>query len=325
MAITRRSLTTGLAAAGLGTALPGALAADIPQIKWATFTPGFIPAFMNCTVARGFDRANGVALSPPIPYSSLTSYFGDFVAGAFDVSFGGWDGFALYNIRGVPVRFICGINPGDLLNIVTLNANFSKIEDLRGKVVAATTTSGTYRLVKSIIHALTGFDLEKEAIIQTVDHPLAGVTLVLADRADAALTWEPSVTIGASKNPKLRVLLNVGELYRQHEKADMPYLGFAVRQEALDRHPGLAGKLAAAFSATVTAMNAEPRATYAAAESLTGLPADTLVRAGESGRLVYRFTSMAEPAGRRALERCSEILASERNLPRTLDANFFAV
>lgn len=99
------------------------------------------------------------------------------------------------------------------------------IGDLRGKVLAATTTSGTFRLVMGLVHAFYGIDLQKEATVQTVDHPLAGVTLVLADRADAALAWEPSVTMGMARDSRLRVLLNMGEAYRQHEKAEMPYLG----------------------------------------------------------------------------------------------------
>lgn len=311
---------SALAAPMIARAAPPAL----PRLTWATFTPGFVPAFMQHTINRGFDREHGVQLAAPLPYSSLTSYYGDFVAGAFDMCFGSWETFAVRSLGGVPMRYLCGINPGDLLNIVTLSDKIQSLEDLRGKTVAATTTSGTFRLLKGLVQKFYGFDLEKETSIQTVDHPLAGVTLVLADRADAAVTWEPSVTMGMSRNPNLRVLLNMGEAYRKHEGAEMPFLGLAIRQEALDRNPGIERSLWKIFAKGADAMNAEPRKAYEAAANDIGLPPDILVKATESGRLKYRFASMADEADRNAVIRSSRILSEAQGLQRAVDQKFFA-
>ena len=324
MKTTRRHFTQGLAATALiGGGATQALAEDLPSLTWATFTPGFVPAFMQYTLDRGFDRANGVALAGPLPYSSLTSYYGDFVAGAFDMCFGSWDTFAVRAFAGVPIRFLCGINPGDLLDIVTMSDKIKSIEDLKGKTLAAPTSSGTFRLMKALVSNFYGFDLEKETSIQTVDHPLGGVTLVLADRADAAMTWEPSVTLGMSKNAKLRVLLNMGQAYREHEKQEMPFLGLAIRQAALDKYPGIAGKLEKTFAAGVNGINNEPERAYQGAEKATGLPASILVQATKSGRLKYSFASMADPEARHAVVRSSEILTTEKDLPHPVTANFF--
>jgi NitT/TauT family transport system substrate-binding protein len=326
MSSTRREVLKGLAAGVSGAALstPYVLRAqDAPRLTWATFTPGFVPAFMQTTIDKGLDRKHGVSLAPPIPYSALTAYFGDFTAGAFDMCFGSWETFAARTLAGVPVRFLCGINSGDLLNFVTRSDAIRSITDLRGKVLAAPTSSGTTRLVLGLVHAFYGIDLQKEATIQTVDHPLAGVTLVLADRADAALAWEPSVTMGMSKSPQLRVLLNMGEAYRQHEKAEMPYLGLAIRNEALERHPGIGARLRAVFADAVTEMGASPGTAYRAAAKAIGLPPDILVQATEAGRLKYRFASMADPAERRGIIRNSEILAQAKGLSAPIPDSFF--
>ncbi|WP_157817334.1 ABC transporter substrate-binding protein [Bradyrhizobium sp. SK17] len=320
--ISRRAFSQGLIGSA-ALAVSPAWAADMPRLSWATFTPGFVPAFMDYTLAKGFDRANGVILDPPNPYSSLTSYYGDFVAGAFDICFGSWDTFAVHAFAGVPMRYLCGINPGSLLNIVIVSDEIKSLTDLRGKILAAPTASGTFRLMKSLLHSFYGFDLEKECTIQTVDHPLGGVTLLLADRADAALTWEPSVTIGAQKNPKLHVLLNMGELYQKHENAEMPFLGLAIRQQALEKYPGIADRLYKIFAAGCEAMNTEPQAAYGASEKTTGLPAATLVSATRSGRLKYVFVSMDDPKSRRAVIRSSEILAAEKDLPKPVTDSFF--
>lgn len=324
METTRRTMLQAAATTAVGFAAPSILRAQsTPDLTWATFTPGFLPAFMQHTLDKGFDRKNGLTIKPPAPYSSLTTYYGDFVAGAFDMCFGSWDTFAVRAIAGVPVRFLCGINPGDLLNLVTLSDKIKSVQDLRGKVVAAPTSSGTFRLMKGLIHAFYGVDLEKETTIQTVDHPLAGVTLVLADRADAAVTWEPSVAIGMMKNPQLRVLLNIGDAYRTFEKHEMPFLGIAIREDALKRNPGVGAKLRAAFADTVESLNADPAAAYRAAEKATGLSTDVLMRATESKRLKYRFASMADPTERRAVVRSSELLTAEKDLPKPVADTFF--
>jgi NitT/TauT family transport system substrate-binding protein len=326
MSSTRRHVLQGFAAgvSGLAISSPNLVRAqDIPRLTWATFTPGFVPAFMQLTLDKELDRKHGVSLAPPIPYTALTSYFGDFAAGAYDMCFGNWETFAVRAVAGVPVRYLCGINPGDLLNFVTKSDSIRTVADLRGKVLAATTSSGTYRLVMGLVHAFYGIDLQKEATVQTVDHPLAGVTLVLADRADAALAWEPSVTMGMSKDQKLRVLLNMGETYRQHEKAEMPYLGLAIRNEAVERHPGIGARLQALFADAVIAMNADPGAAYHAAERAMGLPPDILLRATEAGRLKYRFASMVDAAERRAVIRSSEILTQAKGLSAPITDSFF--
>lgn len=321
----RRQFLQAVAGTAASAALPSlAYAQDLPRLTWATFTPGFVPAFMERTIAQGFDRKHGVELAPPIPYSSLTTYYGDFVAGSFDMCFGNWDTFAVRAFAGVPVKYLCGINPGSLLNLVTMSDSIRTIEDLRGKTLAAPTSSGTFRLMKSMVRAFYGFDLEKEMSVQTVDHPLGGVTLVLAERADAALTWEPSVTIGMTKNPKLRVLLNMGEAYEKYEGTVMPFLGLAIRQAALDKYPGIAAKLDKVFADGAASMQADPQAAYAAAEKDTKLPAATLVSATQSGRLKYLFQSMADPKARQALIRSSEILVAQKDLPKPIDASFFA-
>lgn len=322
MRLSRREFTHGLSAILALSATP-ARSEDMPRLTWATFTPGFVPAFMDYVLAKGFDRANGVILEPPTPYSSLTSYYGDFVAGAFDMCFGSWDTFAVRSFAGVPMRYLCGINPGNLLNIVSLSDSIKSVEDLRGKTLAAPTASGTFRLMKSLVHSFHGIDLEKETSIETVDHPLGGVTLVLADRADAAMTWEPSVTIGMSKNAKLRVVFNIGETYQKHEGAEMPFLGLAIRQQALDKYPDVAASLFKTFADAVHGMNQEPDAAYRASEKATGLPASTLMAATRSGRLKYAFAAMSDPAARRAVTRSSEILSAEKDLPKPVNDSFF--
>jgi len=324
MTINRRQLLQSAAMGAAAAALPGPAFAQLAEVKWASFTPGFLPAFTKLAIAKGIDRKHGVALSDPAPYSSLTAYYGDFVAGAFDLCFGSWDAFALRKFGGVPLKLVCTTNPGDMLNLVTLSPGLKEVADLKGKTLAAPTSTGTYRMMRALIREFFDFDLEKEMKVQNVEHPVAGITLLLADRADVALAWEPSVSIGISRNPALRVLLNMGEIYAARKKEPLPYFGIAVREQALAAHPGLSKKLASVFSETVSTLNSDPKSVFEEAESIGKVPTAVLLNAMKANRLKFVFGSMGEEAQRSAVVRCSEIMTKQGILPRAVDQSFFA-
>ena len=44
---------------------------------------------------------------------------------------------------------------------------------------------------------------------KNADNPAQGVTLVIADRADAAVAWEPMISSGMRRRPDLDVIFSV--------------------------------------------------------------------------------------------------------------------
>jgi len=92
--------------------------------------------------------------------------------------------------------------PAPLAGTIQANGRFAM--DINAIwVPAALQSTGTYRMVRALINEAFGFDMEKDATIQNVDNPAAAVSLLMANRADAALSWEPNITTGLIRKPDL--------------------------------------------------------------------------------------------------------------------------
>lgn len=89
------------AALGLGTLAPAMTHAQA-GLKWANLAPGFTTLLTDYMVAKGIDKANDLPLGKPTAYTSVTTYYNDFVAGNYDVCIGSWDTFASRHLSGVP-------------------------------------------------------------------------------------------------------------------------------------------------------------------------------------------------------------------------------
>ena len=83
-------------------------------------------------------------------------------------------------------------------------------------------------------------------------NPAAPGTLVMANRADAALSWEPNISVGLKKVPDMKVIYNAGDSYRKKFNLDLPYFGVAIRKEVAARDPGVVARLNKAFADCLT-------------------------------------------------------------------------
>jgi NitT/TauT family transport system substrate-binding protein len=288
------------AALGLGTLAP-ALTRAQAGLKWANLAPGFTTLLTDYMVAKGIDKANDLPLGKPTAYTSVTTYYNDFVAGNYDVCIGSWDTFASRHLSGVPLQYVCSVTTGNMINIVTQGKGPSAVQDLKGKTLAAPQSTGTYRMMRAVVKELAGIDLESYAVVQNVDNPAASVTLVMANRADAGLTWEPNVSVGLKRVPDMRVLYNAGEEYRRKVGLDLPYFGVAVRKEAIARDATLIARLNKAFAQCIDGITSKTDEAVTIAGANSGIPSDVLKTAIASKRLEFKHTSMQTDEGRRTI------------------------
>jgi NitT/TauT family transport system substrate-binding protein len=314
----------GLTIGGAGLGIPLTAMAQGAELKWASLSPGFTILITDYIVAKGLDKRYGINLGRPTAYTSVSTYYNDFVAGQYDVCVGTWDTFAARYLAGVPMRFSCAISTGNMINIVVPANGATSLKALEGKTVAAPQSTGTYRLTRAIIKELAGTDLETAMRVQNVDNPAAAVTLVMANRADAALSWEPNISSGIKRVPDMRVLYNTGDEYRKKMGLDLPYFGVGVRAEALARDPSIAGKLDKVFAECVAGILANPDEAASLVEKQSGIPADVLKLAISSGRMQLKHLSMADEKGRQAVKTAAGFLVKAELLPRALDDKFFA-
>lgn len=326
--ITRRrflgtAAASGVAAAGLGFGLRSAWGANT-QVSWANLSPGFTILITQYMLAKKLDEKNGLQLGTPINYTSVGTFYQDFVAGRFDICMGTWDTFAARYLAGVPMQLVCTFTTGDMINIIAPGKGANNVKELAGKTVAALQSSGTYRLTKALIKEYDGIDLETFATVQNVDNPAAAVTLVMADRADAGLSWEPNISSAIKRVPTLKVIYNAGVEYRAKTGLDLPFFGVAIRKELSAKHPQIARNINQAYADCLTGIMGNVDEAVAIGGAGTGIPADVLKLAISSGRLVFKHGSMTDPAARKSVLTAADLLQRNGLLPRKLDDAFFA-
>jgi NitT/TauT family transport system substrate-binding protein len=293
-------------------------------LRWASLTPGFTVFLTDYMIATGIARKYGLDLAAPTAYTSVSTYYNDFVADNYDICIGSWDTFAARYQAGVPVKFVCGITTAAMIALVAPAGGVTTVKALKGKLIAVPQSTGTYRIARAVIKDIEGFDIEHAANVQNVDNPAASVSMVMASRADAALTWEPNISAGIMRRPDLKVLYNIGDAYRAALGADLPYFCVAIRQEALQRDPDLARKVDQAFNATVAAILADSAQAVRVAGAQSGIPADVLTLSIDSKRLQFKHISAAEPEGRRVMQVAGDFLTRNGLLQKRLDSGFFA-
>jgi NitT/TauT family transport system substrate-binding protein len=320
-----KATAASFAAAGFVKMMPAAAAAENAKVSWASINPGsFTTLVMEYMTKRRLDKKHGVAFPKPHVYTSVNTYYNDFVAGNYDMCMGSWDTFASRYQAGVPLQFVCGFTTGNMINILVPANGAKSLEELRGKTIAATQATGTYRVTRALLKDVNGLDIEKDMNVQNVDNPAAAVTLVMIDRADAVLVWEPNTSAALARSPDIRVLYSAGDEYRKKTGAELPYFGVAVRKELLARIPDVARRLDAAFAECVSGIMQDVDAAVDLVGQNAGVDQEVLRAAMKSGRLQFRHLSMADPAGRASVTAASEMLVKNKVLDRPIDDGFFA-
>lgn len=312
------------AGAGLGLSVPSTGRAQGATLRWANLAPGFTTLVTEYMLAKGLDKANGLNLGKPTAYTAVTTYYNDFIAGNYDVCIGSWDTFAARYLAGVPLQFVCSISTANMINIITPANGPATIKALEGKTLAAPQSTGTYRMMRALIKELEGFDIETQTKVQNVDNPAAPVTLAMANRADAALSWEPNITAALTRVPDMKVLYSAGRAYTKKFGFDLPYFGVAVRKEIAEKDPQVVGRLNKAFADCLAGITGNVDEAVKIAGTNAGLPPEVLKTAITSGRLEFKHVSAANDAGKQTLKTASEFLVRNGLLPRQIDDAFFA-
>jgi NitT/TauT family transport system substrate-binding protein len=327
--MTRRNFV-GAAAAGLGSltvpaGMKNARAQAAVAVRWASLQPGFTVLPVQYILAKKLGQKNGIDFPDPSPYTAVSTYYNDFIAGNYDVCIGSWDTFASRYLAGVPIKYLCTITDANMIAMLAPKSGVSDVMQLKGKTIAALQSTGTYRMVKALIKEADGFDIEKDATIQNVDNPAASVTLVMADRADAGLSWEPNITTGMQKRPDLRVIFNAGEVYQKLVGRSLPYFGVGVRRELIDKNPGIVQRLNTVFGDCLSGINADTSKAVDLFGSRTGIAAEVMKEAMGSKRLTFTYRPMTDPDSRASVVKASEFLTRNGLLPKAVDDDFFAV
>lgn len=299
-----------------------ATAAEPIKATWPQLAIGFTPLFSSYMTAKGFDREQGLEIVGSQTYVDPGTYYNDFVAGRFDCCIGSWDTFVARYLQGVPIRLLATMTTADMVGILVRGDGPRSVAELRGKQLAAPKATGTYRLTSLLLKRFHKLELENDIPVLNVPSPATAVTYLLADRADGALGWEPSLSIGLQKRPDARLLYNLGEDWRAQTKESLYFFAIAVQKGFLDRHPGVDQRLIAAMRRTGDEFNRNfDEAITIAARSMK-LDEEPLRLAFKSKRVTFVIDPM-QGLPREALRRQADFLSENGVFPRKVDEQFF--
>ncbi len=318
----RNFLKAGLGAAALA-GMPSRLFAQGTPARWAYLKPGFTVLIAQYIRAKQLMKKNGATLGDPTEYTAVSTYYNDFTAGNYEVCIGSWDVFAARYQAGVPIQLLCTITTGDMISIITGEPSIKGVEDLRGKTLAALQSTGTYRMVSALLKETHGLVLGKDVAIQGVDNPAAAVTLVMANRSDAGLSWEPNITLALHKKPGLRAIFNAGKAYRAMTQHNLPYFAVGVRRDWAQKNVQEVKSIRQAFADCIDGINNHTDEAVKLAGGGSGYPPEIMADAIRSHRLRFLFGSMADPAERATIDKAGEFLRRNGLLKKPVDDGFF--
>lgn len=312
MSITRRHILQAGAASTSLCFAPYVHAQARTNVRYATLNAGISVIFDEYLKAKRFDHKHGLNIELATAYTSVPSYYSDFIAGSFDLAIGAWDSFKGMSDKGVPVKLASIFTTADIINIVAGKNGPQSATELKGRPLAAVVATGSYNMCRAVLKNAYGVELGKDMPVQNVPNPVQAVAMVVSGNVDAALSWEPNIISAFEKVPDLKAIFNLGREYESKQKRPLPYFGLAVRKEAIARDADLAKRVDATCRDLVAAINADPSEIYGIAAPKLGLKVADMIKAHEAGRLKFLNLSMLNEDGREAI-RAAQAYIDEKN------------
>ncbi len=296
----------------------------IVAARWSYLEPGFTVLLVKYMVAKKLAEATGAMMAAPQQYTTVSTYYNDFAIGNYDICMGSWDVFAQRYQAGVPIKLLCTISTADMISIVTSEKSIGSVADLRGKTLAAPQSTGTFRIVGALVKESYGLKVGSDIDVLGTDNPASSMTLAMANRADAGLSWEPNVTSGMARQPDLRVIFNAGQAYRNIASgSELPYFAFAVRAEWAEKNPEQVVKVRDVVSRCINGIVEDPEEALRIVGDSAGFPASVLLEALKSKRLSFRFGSMTLADERQNVIKAGEFMKRNGLLNKSVDQDFF--
>lgn len=252
---------------------------EITFSVWDTGLTGAIPKALagDKTIQEQYDIKVSVRSTPNLPevYSNLLTEKGN-------ANIGAPESFASMNEKGGKIK-ISGLVAPNTTSIIG-KANGDPAEALRGKRLAAVTSSGGWNVLAAAIERKYGLKDGKDYEVITVPNTLTGAAQIAAGTADFVMGWEPSVSQTLTKYDDMKILASASDLGINESKQFVLGVSSGVSDETV-------GRLVEALNATVEKMKGDAGFAdkYGAEQGYTD---DTVSRVLESGALPVKAAGL---------------------------------
>jgi len=179
---------------------------------------------------------------------------------------------------GVPLK-VTGVATAVLGAIVARkDAGLSKVEDLKGRKIAAIVGTSTFFDIRALTLKGYGFDLQKDTQIVTATSPPDMVTLLGKKDVDAIIAWQPITDSVVFRGEGVYLTKQI-DLWRKAtgRAAGFPvHVCYLVHNEFLQKNPQIAGDLNAAQKDAVDIWYNKPARAMEIVAEVTKLPKDVI-------------------------------------------------
>jgi sulfonate transport system substrate-binding protein len=179
---------------------------------------------------------------------------------------------------GVPLK-VTGVATAVLGAIIARkDAGLTRVEDLKGRKVAAIVGTSTFFDIRALTLKGYGFDLQKDTQIVTATAPPDMVTMLGKKDVDAIIAWQPITDSVVLRGEGVYLAKQI-DLWRKAtgRSTGFPvHVCYLVHADFLARNPGLAPDLNAAQKAAVDLWYGKPERAMEIVGEVTKLPKDVI-------------------------------------------------
>jgi ABC-type nitrate/sulfonate/bicarbonate transport system substrate-binding protein len=247
---------------------------------------------------KGFDKKHGVDMEVKV-FGAVGAYYGSTASGESDGVGGGPLVFQKMRLEGVPIKMVATLVDMTSMSVVSKNPAIKSIADLKGKTIAADMASSEYSIL-SLYGKRKGIVMGKDVTVVQAGPPLVRTQLA-ADRVDAGMTWEPTLTMTMRDNPGYRIIFNAKQAWHELTGKEGWLLALGLREDWIARNAAGLPKVIAAFDDTARYMRSNPDECDQIMQQALKLPAGAFKDMITAPRVVFQVRSTAEPTARETL------------------------
>ena len=221
---------------------------------------------------RGWQAEYSIVPGSPVPLlNQLTSKNVDAIDMSFALAAKAFEDGAPLKVTGVATAVLGAI-------VARAGAGLSKVEDLKGRKVAAIVGTSTFFDIRALTLKGYGFDLQKDAQIVTATAPPDMVTLLGKGDVDAIIAWQPITDQVVLRGQGVYLAKQI-DLWRKAtgRPSGFPvHVCYLVHNDFLGKHPAIAGDINDAQKDAVDVWYNRPERAMEIVAEVTKLPPDVI-------------------------------------------------
>jgi ABC-type nitrate/sulfonate/bicarbonate transport system substrate-binding protein len=281
-------------------AIAGSLAAQEPaKVRIGNLGfPSHAAMIIGVLKDRGFDKKHGLDMDVKV-YGAVGAYYGSLASGETDGLGGGPLVFQKMRLEGVPIKMVAAMVDMTSMSVITKNPAIKSFADLKGKTIAADMASSEYTVL-SLYGKSKGMALGSDVTVVQAGPPLVRTQLT-ADRVDAGMTWEPTLTMTMRDNPAYRVILNGKQAWREMTGKDGWLLALGMREDWIAKNATVVPRVIAALDEAARFMKSNPDDCDKILQQAIKLPPGAFKEMITAPRVVYDIRATSDPSTRETL------------------------